>query len=223
MNWSGPAAAKLDEFAAALPPFPKQRIVVFGSAPLQMHLANDFLSRDIDIYSLEDEPYLSDFAAENGFLATENEFGLQVTDKHVFRSTLGWRDKATSIERHGHTFFIPHPWDILVGKLHRLEEKDLEAFRLVIRLTGGPTAAEFARHLQGAVDHFRPKFDEESIGGDLFLNTQLLWEKIYASNIDVRAEIIRPALERLRLGYEAQNRGDASLKTRLANLDIPAP
>lgn len=153
--------------------------------------------------------------------ATAENFGFQVTDRYVFRSTFDWMHRATEVQRHGHTFIIPHPWDILVDKLQRLEEKDLEAFRLVIRLTGGPTAQEFAQHLQGAVDHFRPKFDEEGPGGDLFLNTQLLWETIYRSSIDVRDEIIRPALERLRRGYEAQNRGDASLKTRLGNLSAP--
>ena len=190
-----------------------------------MLLAADFLSGDVDIFQYE-ETDLELFVAQNGLAASPETFGFQVTDRHVFRSTSTWRDRATVVERCGHLFLIPHPWDILVGKLHRLEEKDLEAFRLVIHLTGGPTAEEFAHHLQDAVDHFRPKFDEESAGGDLLLNTQVLWETVYRSSIDVRAQIIRPALERLRLGYEAQNRGDASLKTRLANLaggDVSLP
>ncbi len=221
VNWNTPAGRQIELLARLLPPDPVQSIIVFGSAPLQLLLAPDFLSGDVDIFQY-DETDLQLFVLKNGLAASPENFGFQVTDRHVFRSTLGWRGRATEVERHGHTFIIPHPWDILVGKLHRLEEKDLEAFRLVIRLTKGPTAAQFAHHLQDAVDHFRPKFDEESSGGDLFLNTQLLWETIYQSTIDVRAEIIRPALERLRLGYEAQNRGDASLKTRLAHLDEPS-
>lgn len=216
INWDTAAGKRLDLLARLLPPEPVQHIVVFGSAPLQMQLAPDFLSGDVNIFPFS-ESDLQIFVAQNGLEASEENFGFQVTDPYAFRATTNWRGQATEVEHHGHTYIIPHPWDILVGKLQRLEEKDLEAFRLVIRLTGGPTAAEFARYLQGAVDHFRPRFDEEK-SGDLLLNTQLLWETIYRSTIDVRAKIIRPAIERIRLGYEAQNRGDASLKTRLADL-----
>lgn len=218
MNWNAPAAKKLDELAAALPVEPKRRIVVFGSAPLQILLAGDFLSRDVDIFLPEDDDFLANFVEQNGFSATESKFGFQVTDHHVFRSAEGWWQRAVEVEKRGHIFMLPHPWDILVGKLHRLEEKDLEAFRLVLKLTGHPTADEFKRHLQKAVDHYRPKFDEETQGGDLLLNTQLLWQEIYHTSIDVRAEIIRPALERQRIAYEQQNRGDASLKSRLGQL-----
>ena len=41
---------------------------------------------------------------------------------------------------------------MLVSKLQRLEEKDLQAFKLVIARTAHPTEDEFAHHLQEAVD-----------------------------------------------------------------------
>jgi len=89
---------------------------------------------------------------------------------------------------------------------------------LVIARTGHPTENEFERHLQSAVDLYRPKFDEESARGDMLLNTRLLWQNLWQKDIDVRTRIIRPALERQRHDYEA---GDPALKTRLANLKSP--
>ena len=62
------------------------------------------------------------------------------------------RARAIEAERHGHLFRFVHPWDVLVSKLQRLEEKDLEAFKLGIAKTGHPTEEEFTRHLQKAVD-----------------------------------------------------------------------
>jgi hypothetical protein len=105
-----------------------------------------------------------------------------------------------------------------VSKLQRLEEKDLNAFRLVIDKTGHPTEEEFARHLQLAVDLYRPKFDEESARGDMMMNTRILWQTLWGKDIDVRARIIRPALERVERDYRE---ADPSLKTRLANLRMP--
>jgi hypothetical protein len=104
------------------------------------------------------------------------------------------------------------------SKLQRLEEKDLNAFRVVIEKTGHPTEEEFARHLQLAVDLDRPKFDEEFAQGDMLLNTVLIWQTLWGKGIDVRTRIIRPALERAEREYREI---DPSLKKRLGNLGRP--
>lgn len=92
------------------------------------------------------------------------------------------------------------------------------ACRLVIEKTGHPTEDEFTRHLQLAVDLYRPKFDEESARGDMMMNTRILWPRLWGKEIDVPARIIRPALERA----EREHReADPTLKTRLANLRLP--
>jgi len=52
----------------------------------------------------------------------------------------------------------------------------------------------------------------------MMANTRILWQSLWQMEIDVRAEIIRPALERVQHDYDA---GDASLKTRLKNLKLP--
>ena len=219
IDWNASAGKQLDALARALPPHPRLDITVFGSAPLQLLIDRTFLSEDIDLYSPEEHwEFLKQFVEEKGWAKDQTDFYIQVCDPKAFRSTQDWRDRAVEVERHGHLFRFAHPWDVLVSKLQRLDEKDLDAFKLVIAKTGHPTEMEFIKHLQGAVDLYRPKFDEESARGDMLLNTRELWKILWNKEIDVRAAIIRPALERSRHDYVP---ADPALKTRLANLKLP--
>ncbi|MBI2924269.1 MAG: hypothetical protein HYY24_01030 [Verrucomicrobia bacterium] len=218
ISWLAPAGRALDLLARSLPAEPKLVLTVFGSAPLQLLLDPSFLSGDVDLFPTEEAyDFLVNFVAAHEMDKKEAGFYIQVCDPRAFRSTTDWRDRAVEVERHGHTFRFPHPWDILVSKLQRLEEKDLKAFELVIARTGHPTEEEFVKHLQKAVDLYRPKFDEEAGLGDMLNNTRLLWHTLWRKEIDVRARIIRPALERVRHDYDA---GDPTLKTRLAHLRV---
>ena len=54
--------------------------------------------------------------------------------------------------------------------------------------------------------------------GDMLMNTRLVWQALWSKDIDVRARIIRPALERSEHEYRP---ADPTLKTRLANLKLP--
>jgi len=219
INWNCPAGKQLDLLASLLPKSPQLDITVFGSAPLQMLLEPSFLSQDIDVFSSEETyAFLADFVDVKGLGQEKARFYIQVCSPFAFRSASDWRSRAIESEHHGHLFRFVHPWDVLVSKLQRLEDKDLEAFKLVIDRTGHPTEEEFTKHLQKAVDLYRPKFDEEASLGDIFNNTQLLWHTLWKKSIDVRAAIIRPALERSRHDYET---GDPSLKSRLAKLRYP--
>jgi hypothetical protein len=220
IDWDTPAGHRLDLLARSLPPNPRLELTVFGSAPLQLFLDKTFLSADIDVFPTEESyTFLLDFVASHGLDKDQSPYYIQICDPYAFRSTRNWRDRAVEVERHGHLFRFVHPWDILVSKLQRLDEKDIRAFELVIKCTGHPTEAEFIRQLQSAVDLYRPKFDEEGSLGDMFNNTRLLWQTLWQKEIDVRAQIIRPALERQRHDYEE---GDPALKTRLANLKLPS-
>ena len=90
---------------------------------------------------------------------------------------------------------LQHPIDILVGKLHRMAEKDVKAFKMVRMKTGHPTEDEMLRVLQNAVDLYRPGFDEEK-RGDLKVTTRVLWLEVFGRDINVAAEIIAPAQKR---------------------------
>jgi hypothetical protein len=219
INWNCPAGRQLDRLAGLLPARPRLDLTVFGSAPLQLLLHPDFLSQDIDLFAPEENwDYLSRFVESKDLGKGKAQFYIQVCDPRAFRSALDWRARAVECERHGHLFRLVHPWDILASKLQRLEEKDVAAFQLVLAKTGHPTEEEFMDHLQKAVDLYRPKFDEETAGGDMLLNTRAIWQILWNKEIDVRAAIIRPALERTRHDSVP---ADPGLKTRLANLKLP--
>lgn len=213
ITWNSPAGILLDQLAEALLPEPARTIVVFGSGVLQVRIEPAFLSRDVDIIGDDD---IEVVAKDLRYADERVNLEFQVCDRLTFRTALGWEERAHRELRQGHTFVFPHPWDILCAKIGRLEEKDLEAFRLVIRKTGHPTAEEFKRHLQLAVDLYRPNFDEER-GSDYTTQTRILWQEIFQGDIDVRTEIIRPALERRQAQYDA-DAGDPRWKERLRRL-----
>jgi hypothetical protein len=211
-----PVARLLQKLAKNLPETPSREIIVFGSAPLQILVEPGFLSKDCDIIADE---MVKSIAETIHVPAQQGDLYFEVCDPLTFRTALGWQSRAVRQSIHGHTFVLPHPWDILTSKIARLEEKDLEAFRIVIKRTGHPTAEEFKQHLQLAVDLYRPNFDEET-GHDYLLQTQILWQTIYGDSIDVRSEIIAPALARRKAAYEA---APPSLKLRLQDLGNSLP
>jgi hypothetical protein len=199
IDWTTPAGRLLKAFLASLPPERTHRFTVYGSAALQLTVARDLLSGDVDIFSNDDEDLASliagsPFAREHGGLYLDTGFELS------FRTSPRWRQRAIVVQQGNAALTIPHPLDILIGKLDRLEEKDLRAFERVRAITGHPTADEFKRELQNAVDLFRPSFEEESPNRYLE-NTERLWRTLFDGEIDVRREIIAPALARRREGY----------------------
>lgn len=217
--WQSPAGKRLDAFARSLPPQPRLDITVFGSASIQLFIDQTFLSADIDLFGTEESyDFLLNFVEVQGWTREQSEFYVQVCDPYAFKSTADWKNRAVEAERHGHLFRFVHPWDALVSKLQRLDPKDIQAFKLVVAKTGHPSEAEFTRHLQKAVDLYRPKFDEETVRGDMFANTRELWKILWNKEIDVRAAIIRPALAR---AVHDSAPPDPNLKTRLANLKLP--
>ncbi|MCI0534056.1 MAG: hypothetical protein L0Z50_02395, partial [Verrucomicrobiales bacterium] len=130
---------------------------------------------------------------------------IQVCSGLNFRTSPHWGTRTQSITIGNCTFIFPHPIDILIAKLNRLDEKDLLAFRVVREKTDHPTEAELIEELQMAVDLFRPGFDEEN-AADLANNTARLWPLLYGRRIDVRLEIIAPALAKRRAGYDLPTR-----------------
>ena len=193
-----PAGQVLQQLAAALPAGREFQITLFGSAPLQMGIEASLLSGDVDLFS--DAEDLEEFVKAAGLGDEQKRPYIQVCSGLNFRTSPLWGTRTREIKIRNCTFTLPHPIDILIAKLNRLEEKDLEAFRVVLRKTGHPTEQELIRELQFAVDLFRPGFDEEN-AADLTNNTHRLWPLLYGRAIDVRAEIISPALAKRREGY----------------------
>lgn len=212
MRWDSPAGKMLDRVVAVLPVERTWKLIVFGSAPLQLGLDETFVSADVDItmeYPDEDVA-VERCLNEAQMLKGQQDFYVEVVPRYVFNAPHDWQTRAYREQRRHVEFTFPHPVDILVAKVCRVAEKDLNAFRLVRRLTGHPTPEELIRLLRNAVDIYRPRFDEE-FGGDPVANTKVVWREIFGADIDVRAEIIRPALEERRKYF---NQGEG-LKDKL--------
>jgi hypothetical protein len=199
VNWNTPAGELLQRFFASLPSDRRFRFTLYGSAPLQLTLDGSWLSADVDLFSDEDED-LADWVNQAGLAKEHGTFYLEPGYSLSFRTSPIWRARARTVEIGNITLTIPHPLDILIGKLDRLDEKDLNAFRLVVRLTGHPTADEFQRELQNAADLFRPAFDEES-PNRYPENTRRLWQELWNREIDIRRDIVSPAMARRQKGF----------------------
>ena len=198
INLQTPAGALLLRLAALLPQDRPFTITVFGSAPLQVCIDAALTSADVDLFS-DWEP-LDELVHRHSLGTGQAEFFIQVSSELNFRTSPRWRERVQTVQSGNCAFRFPHPVDILIAKLNRLEEKDLLAFRTVIAKTGHPTERELIDELQLAVDLFRPDFDEEQ-GHDLANNCRRLWPLIFGRAIDPRAEIIRPALAKRKAGY----------------------
>lgn len=197
LRWDTPAGRTLDELIKVLPLGLSPLITIFGSAPIQMGVESRLLSADVDVFSDAD---LARVVEEHHFGKGERDVYVQVCDPLNFRTSPKWISRAFVTTRGPCSLRFPHPFDILIAKLHRVAEKDLEAFKAVIQKTAHPTEEELIRELQDAVDLFRPGFDEEN-ATDLVTNTRILWRHIFGHDINPREKIIAPALERRRKGY----------------------
>jgi len=198
-DWETPAGQLLRRFFATLPPDRTFHFVLYGSAPLQLTLNRAWTSADVDFFSDDDEDY-NERIRLLGLAKGQADFYLEPGFRLSFRTTSHMRARAKTVQLGHVTVTIPHPLDILIGKLDRLDPKDLLAFRRVIDLTGHPTREEFLRELQNAVDLFRPAFDEES-PNRYPENAVRLWRELWQAELDVRRDIIAPALARRRAGY----------------------
>jgi hypothetical protein len=200
LNFDTPAGRTLDRLVQALPKDRAWTIIVFGSSPLQLALDPNFLSGDVDVISSTD---IQDHCHRAELLKGQTELYVEPCTPAAFTASPDWPVRACEIKREHVTFILPHPIDILVSKIKRLEEKDLQAFRLVRAKTGHPTEEELLVALRRIVDVYRPSFDEEA-GGDPRHNTVALWEELFRKPINVATQIIAPALEERRRNYGPQ-------------------
>jgi len=200
INWDTPAGRVLDQLVKALPPTRPWTIIVFGSSPLQLGIDSTFLSADVDVIPAGD---IEEHCRQAKLLKGQTEIYIDLCTPAAFTASADWPVRAHEVTRAHVTFVLPHPIDILVSKIKRLEEKDIQAFRVVREKTGQPTEEELIRALKRVVDVYRPSFDEEG-GSDARQNTVMLWQKLFNKSINVAQQIIAPALEERSKSYGRQ-------------------
>ncbi|MBI4326092.1 MAG: hypothetical protein HY674_12615, partial [Chloroflexi bacterium] len=136
LNWDSPAGKVIDRLVDALPHDRSWDLIVFGSAPLQLGLDPAFLSGDVDVIPPED---ITPFCEAAGLLKGQTRIYVEPCTVTAFTVSADWPVRACRCQRRHVTLLLPHPIDILVSKIKRMEEKDLNAFKMVIAKTGHPT------------------------------------------------------------------------------------
>jgi hypothetical protein len=194
LNWESAAGITLKKAINAFGGETPVTLTVFGSAPLQLGVNADLLSADVDIFEI---PQAEEKLRQAELLEGQAPIYIQICPANTFRAAPDWHARALK-EGHGNvTLVLPHPLDILIAKLPRLDPKDVEAFLAVRAATGHPTEEELLEGLQNAVDIYRPGFDEE-YPSDPVGNTRRIWQELFQKDIDVRKEIIVPATSQRR-------------------------
>ena len=193
-----PAGRILRAFIQQLPKNRQFTITVFGSAPIQIMVDPHLLSGDVAVFSTAED--LVQLVSNACLDQAHTDFYIEVSSELNFRTSPLWKDRTKTLMLDNVTLVLPHPIDILIAKLTRLDEKDIRAFEVVFSKTGHPTEIELITELQMAVDLFRPSFDEER-GYDMADNCQRLWPLLYGKQIDPRKQIISPALAKRKAGY----------------------
>jgi hypothetical protein len=100
------------------------------------------------------------------------------------------------------TIRFAHPIDILIGKIHRLEPKDLKAFELVRAITGEPTQTALLQELRDAPDLFSLAYMPAEGERAFSENVSILWPLFFGREIDVEREITTPARAILKSNYD---------------------
>ena len=121
INLGTPAGKALKDLAAALPPDRPFRITLFGSAPIQIMVDPDLLSADVDLFC--DEEDLNEAVRRAGLDRAQSDFYIQVCSGLNFRTSPLWATRTQSATIGNVTFIFPHPIDILIAKLNRLDER----------------------------------------------------------------------------------------------------
>lgn len=217
VNWDTPAGGVIQKVIAHLPPDTSPHLLVFGSAALQLTVAKDLLSADVDLAVEHVSLALNDshkpFQREDLERIVEREhlgkgrapLYVQVCYPQAFDTSPLWGRRAMSVPMAGAHLTVPHPYDILIGKLHRLEDKDLEAFEMVIAATGHPTAEEFRQELIQCPRLFQvplePNIPAQHNKSLLRLNVPKLWPRIFGKTISVDRDILKPAHDALTHDY----------------------
>ena len=176
---------------------------IFGSAPLQIAYASNFLSADVDAsVAWNKEPEFDRAISRAGLARGSSPVYVQHCKEAAFRTSPKWKDRACVHRRDSVTIRFAHPIDILIGKIHRLEPKDLKAFELVRAITGEPTETALLQELRDAPDLFSlahvPAAGEKAFSE----NVAILWPLFFGREIDVEGEITTPARAILKRNYD---------------------
>lgn len=205
-DWNTPAGQALERLTAAV----RQRggvftepLLVFGSAPLQIFLDPAFLSADVDVTVSRQLAELQLLVEAAGLGKGRAPFYVEAVPRYVFRPGPDWGMRAVRHRLNGVELVFPAPLDLLVAKLHRLDEKDMRAFELVRQKTGQPDESALVEELRQCHEKFLPR--SSGAKSDFHRNVERLWLRLFSHPADVNGDILQPVLAALRAAGESED------------------
>jgi hypothetical protein len=221
IDWESPAGKLLTLLGDAVPVDRRTPIVLFGSAALQVTVAPTVLSEDADIApdiipydprsSQFPYPYdrkgLTDLVWAHQLGVHQRKLYIQVNAPGAFQPGTGYLRRVMEKDRGNLHITIPHPLDILIAKLHRYEDKDLEAFQKVYAQTGFPSPEALLAELRASPrlfarqdrspEHMPSQYPESKISESVPHLFWALWKK----RINVPKDILAPTLQEIASSY----------------------
>ncbi len=112
-------------------------IVVFGSAALAFWLRDPPHSRDVDLWATPEEgaAIIEALMGELSWYQDKHGAYVEIWGPETFLAPRSWRTRAkqfTLPEAPQVHIVVPHPHDVLIAKVERLQEHDLDHVRRII-------------------------------------------------------------------------------------------
>jgi hypothetical protein len=227
IDWESPAGKLLVQLGDIVPANRRTPILLFGSAALQVTFAPTVLSDDADIapdivpYSSDagkfgqalDRAELSSLIQKHGLGKGQRKLHIQVNAFEAFDPGSNWGRRTMATDRGNLHLTIPHPLDILIAKLHRYEEKDLEAFKKIYALTGFPSPEILLAELRSSprlfakrdrsLEHMPRQFPESKIRESV----PKLFSEMWGMRINVNRDILQPTEQAVASSYNDHQTG----------------
>jgi hypothetical protein len=154
-----------------------------------------------------DRESLTDLVRAHKLGVHQRKLHLQVNAPGAFQPGTGYLRRVMETDRGNLHITIPHPLDILIAKLHRYEDKDLEAFQKVYERTGAPSADALLAELRASPrlfathdrsqEHMPSQFPESKISESVPHLFWTLWKK----RISVQNDILAPTHREMASSY----------------------
>lgn len=160
-------------------------LLVFGSSPWEFGAGLSVNSGDIDVTPDQFYPIFGAFLKDNQLLTGDPH--VQLCPPGVFRPGQMWSSRAVHRVLNGIEISLPHPIDIIAGKLHRLDPKDYHGINLYLGATGRPTHQDVTKYARENPDWL---LSGSELNQTLITNLEIFHVYLGGGRLDVENEII---------------------------------
>jgi len=236
-NWDSETGEAL-KILAERSPCPLS-IVLFGSGALDFTLPFSIKSVDTDIHpdivygkaghTNTDRETLCQIVRDLGLGMGQQKKYVQVCAPNAFETLPRWDKRAKTYSHIQLEVTVPHPFDILVAKALRGDEKDISDFQRVFNETGHPTEHELIEELQRGYQLFNVQGDEQvhipgqhtnKYKGSRKDSVRRVWKQIYGRQVNLEQEVIRPGKAMASESFEPRKSISSLIESLDRELDI---